>query len=249
MIEAMKQIGLFFLVALLIVGCTASHKGKPFTIGRDPTWFPLQLDQLALNVTAFSTALTQDIARTAKVPIDIINIDWYQLLEGLQKKTYDGIFSSLDPNDITRGQYDFSEPFLSLGPVLVVRSTSSATSLNDLRGGIVGVNQFDNSVLIVQKNPTIIIRPYERMAMALTDLVDGALDGVVLSTLEAHILVPTQFSQSLKIVTPPLSDQGLRLLTLKGQNELLIERFNKGLAKARKKGVYDELMQHFGLPR
>lgn len=245
----MKRIALLLLLSLFVWACGGPQKPQTaLTIGRDPNWSSLHLGQMAVNITALSTALVQEIAKEEKIPLQVLDTDWIQLYEGLENNSFGGVFSSLPLNLITHSEYDFSEPFLLLGPVLVVRNGSSATSLNDLHGGIVGINQFDNSVLIVQEHPSIIIRLYQNMSAALSDLTNGLLDGVLLPNLEAHSLIPNQFAGSLKIVTPPLNNEGIRIVTLKGQNKSLIDYFNNGLSKAIQSGTYAELKQKFNLP-
>lgn len=245
----MKQIALFLSLVLLLGACGGSQKKQTgWIIGRDPNWTSLQLGQLAVNTTAFSTALVQQIAQKEEIPLQILDTDWVQLYDGLEKGFFGGVFSTLPLNLITLSKYDFSEPLLLLGPVLVVRTSSSASSLNDLKGGIVGVNQFDNSVLIVQDYPSIIIRLFQNMAMALNDLITGQLDGVLLPNLEAYSLIPNQFSNELKIVTPPLDEEGIRIATLKGQHKELIDSFNKGLSEAKQSGTFINLKKQFNLP-
>lgn len=244
----MKRIALFLSLFLLLWACGGSKQNTAWVIGRDPNWTSLHLGQLAVNTTAFSTAVVQQMAQEEKIPLQVIDTDWVQLYDGLEKGYFGGVFSSLPLNLITLSKYDFSEPLLLVGPVLVVRTSSSATSLDDLNRGIIGVNQFDNSVLIVQDYPAIIIRLYQNMAIALNDLVNGQLDGVLLPNLEANSLLSNQFSDELKIVTPPLDQEGIRVATLKGQNKELIEAFNKGLSKAKQSGRLNNLKKQFSLP-
>jgi ABC-type amino acid transport substrate-binding protein len=136
---------------------------------------------------------------------------------------------------------------LLLGPVLIVSASSQAASLSDLGGRIVAVNQFDESVLIVQKYPSIVIQLYENKSSALESLKNGEVDGVLMPVLDAKSLLDSLYLGEFKIVTPPLNNKALRLITLKGKNHALIRSFNRGLKKVIKSGVYQQLRQTYEL--
>lgn len=244
----MKHFLFFALFALILMGCGEKRSSDTaYSIGRDPMWFPLQLDGKAININGFTNALVQEISQVEKINIQIIDTDWLSLIDGLEEKQYAAIFSSLPPNIENRNQYSFSNPFLLLGPVLVVPSESDMTSLKQLEGKIVGVSQFDDSVLIVQKYPSIVIRLYQNMPTALGELVSGDLDGILLPTLDAHALVSNLYPDQLKIVTEPLNNKALRLITLKGEHQKLINRFNKGIEELSQSNSYNQLREKFGI--
>ncbi len=243
MVEIMKRILLFFL--LFFVGCSSpTPKLGSYSIGRDPTWFPLRLESMVVNVNGFTNALVQELAKVEGKNFQIVDISWTGLFEGLEKHEYAGIFTSLDPNIITDGTYSFSNPFLLLGPVLVVPADSHATSLDDLKGSTVGVYQYDDSVLIAQQHPSILMEMYEHIPNGLEAVADGKVAGALIPNLEARALVDTE---KLKIVTPPLSNKGLRLITLKGRHESLIKHFNRGLEKLQHESSYKKTRTHFGI--
>ena len=177
---------------LSVIGCQQPMpRSQRYAVGRDPSWFPLEIDQHAVSLNAFTDAAFQEIAKSEHIPFNIINTDWSQLFQGLAEEKYAGIFSSLSPNVISKMKYVFSDPFLMLGPVLVVPIHSTATSLADLEQKTVAVNQYDDSVLIVQRLPSIVIKLYENKAIALEDLVKGHYDAVLLPILDAQSLIPT----------------------------------------------------------
>ena len=71
--------------------------------------------------------------------------------------------------------------------------------------------------------------------------------GALIPNLEARALIPNLYTNQLKIVTAPLSNHGLRLITLKGNHEDLIDYFNKGLEKLKKEGTYQKIRHDFGV--
>jgi ABC-type amino acid transport substrate-binding protein len=243
----MKRL-LFFLFLIWLAGCgKAGLDFGPYSIGRDMSWFPLTLYQQLPNLNAFTNALVQEIAKVEDVPLHIYNIDWGQLFQILEEGEVAGIFTSLSPNVITKEKYTFSAPFLALGPVLIVPYESKATSLADLEGKIVSVNQFDETSLMVQQYPSIIIRLYQNRATALETLANGEVDAVLMSILDAQALVFQLYREKLKIVTGPLNNKALRLITLKDKHDSLIRHFNQGLETLLSSGKYDFLRHHYQL--
>jgi ABC-type amino acid transport substrate-binding protein len=244
--EIMKRILLCLL--LFFAGCVQSTtKLGPNSIGRDPTWFPLRLGRKAINVTGFSNALVQEIANIENKNFQIVDISWIQLFEGLEKGEYAGVLTSLEPNAITEESYSFSDSFLYLGPVLVVPESANVDSLSDLEGLIVGAYAYDDSVLILQRYPSILIETYQNLTNGLQGILDGSMAGALVPNLEARAIIPNLYTNELKIVTEPLSNKGLRLATLKNQNMELIKSFNNGLEKLRKDGTYMELRTKFSI--
>lgn len=239
---------ILIMLVCLVGGCGSKQpEFGHYSIGRDPTWFPLNFKLQTANINAFTNSLIAAIARTEHVPMRILDVDWNTLYTHLEERRYAGAFTSFPKNPQNLDRYTFSEPFLLLGPVLVVSEDSSATSLADLDDALIGINQFDDSVLIVQKYPTLQIKLYQNMPMALEDLAAGRIDAVLISTLEAQALVPNLYPGMLKIVTGPLSDKALRLITLKGENEQLIKHFNRGLKDLHETGQYASLREKFGV--
>ena len=68
-----------------------------------------------------------------------------------------------------------------------------------------------------------------------------------LPILQAENLVPALYPKQLKIISAPLNDKALRVITLRDANPDLITHFNQGLTKAHASGTYLKLRKHFQL--
>jgi polar amino acid transport system substrate-binding protein len=143
-----------------------------------------------------------------------------------------------------------SEPFLLLGPVLVISTQDSLQELNEARRKIIGIDATSQSImtLSLDKDPSIQLRLYDNALQALADLDNHRIDGVVLHSLPAYIYTQTFYSGRLKVATTTLNDEGIRLMTLKNANgQALIQLFNHGLNTLRENGTYDQLLNDWGL--
>ncbi|MCH9626748.1 MAG: hypothetical protein S4CHLAM2_03760 [Chlamydiales bacterium] len=242
----MKRLLLCFLVFL--AGCSSSQpKEGRYSIARDPYWFPLNLEQMTLNINGFTNALVLELAEVEKKNFHLIDTDWSQLYEGLEQNAYAAVFTSLPQNVISEEKYAFSDPFLLLGPVLVVPKDSPVDSLADLEGETVSVYRFDDSVLVAQRYPSILISLYESVTGAFEEVASGNVAGALVPNLQARTLIPALYKDKLKIVTAPLTNKGLKVITLKGKHPSLLKHFNAGLKKMQDEGSYDMLLNKFGV--
>lgn len=237
---------LLFLSALCLAACGTSSKGKEYHIGFDPSWYPLSLMGMESNVLAFSQELLLEISHLEHVNFVRINKNWDNLLLGLQQKKYDGMLSSMQPFLFTVNTYDFSDLYLLTGPVLVVPIDSNATSVSMMKGKEIGIIQGASSVLIAEQNPYLTIRTYESIPDALNDVLAGVIDGALIDGLPAMSYINNLYPD-LKVVTSPLTDAGLRLITLHQESNELINLFNRALKKLKENGRYEDLAKKWNV--
>lgn len=214
-----------------------------YRIGRDPVWSPLDLKNDTYNVTAFTDALMREIGKAEGVNLELVDTSSVVLFSDLCRGKYEAVITSIAPND----RFDFSSPLILLGPVLVVREDSEIKTLNDLKNRKVGVNAYDASERIAGTVPGTLIKLYDNMPVALDDLAKGELEGVLIASMQAHALIPHRYSGVLRITTPPLNEDGIRLATLKKRGRALVTLFNRGVKKIKKKGLYKYLRLEYGV--
>jgi len=240
----------FLLLACLLSGCSRSTKAQ--RIGIDSSWYPLDIPGKEPQITAFSDELLQEIARLEKIEITKVSVSWDKLLWGLQKKKdqpslYDAVLTLMQPQIFLEKQYTFSNVYLSTGPVLIVSSSSFLSSIDQLGGKEIAILRGSNDALILEKNPAILIRIYDAIPEMLSAIVEGTIDGALLDILRAEAYCQDLYHDLLKIATPPLNEEGLRLVALYGEAENLISAFNDGLLLAKNNGSYDALLQKWKL--
>ena len=235
------------LFAFLVLLSCCGTNSKTYEIGIDPSWYPLELLGQQNNVLAFSIELLVEIGKKEKLNLSILKRTWNNLTEGLQKKEYSAIISSMRPYTFYEKTYSFSDLYIKTGPVVVAPLTSKIKSAQDLENRIVGVVQGSSSTIILQKIPGIILRGFPDITLALHAVRISQVEAGAIPILVAQRFVYDIYSDALKIVSPPLDEEGLRLLTLHNQDAALLERFNRGLAKLKKDGSYESLRNKWGL--
>jgi len=246
---------LFIGIFVLFRSCTrelASHQ-TVFIIARDTTWHSLQLFGKEKNLTAFTNELMTTITSETGLHFRWLETNSNTLLEVLSNGECDGVLTTLRPTTYNRQTYLFSDLFLETGPVLLVRADSKINSLQDLRGQVVGLAWsaplLYNAAFQSNTNAyNILIINYVSATQALDALIKDQLDGVILETTAAYTLAENQYAGKVKIVNRPITDEGLRLITLKNDAmEEFIAEFNGALSTLRQDGDYTQLIDKWNL--
>lgn len=246
-------IGAVILLAWLgLRACSSDpHRKQIYTICRSTNWDSLQLMGKDRNLQAFITELLDSVSIESGLRFAWMETNTATLFERLNNGVCDAVISTFRPNVINQEQYLFSTPFFELGPVLIVRQDSNATSLKDMEGKTVGIASgasllFDATRQGIANIYNINVNSFDNMNRALEALTRDKIDGVIMDTLRAYHYVDGFYAGKLKIVTAPLTDDGLRLIALKSHSsEALITSFNETLEKLKTDGEYSALLKHW----
>ncbi|MBX9924387.1 MAG: transporter substrate-binding domain-containing protein [Rhabdochlamydiaceae bacterium] len=236
-----------FIPCMLLFLCSCGSTPSSYEIGVDPSWYPLTFHKQQNSILGFSTDILTQVSIKEDISFSLLETNWDSLLDGLNSQKYQAVLTSLTPYNFNQSVYSFSEPFLPLGPVLIVPLASSEDSLKGFSGKSVGVIEDSPEILILEKDPTILIRTYENASSLLTDLVAESIQAGLLPILTASAYVDHLYYKKLKIASDSLTNQGLRLITLKDKNPKLIEKFNDGIEKLKKSGEYEKLLVKWNL--
>lgn len=236
-----------FLIIFVILFSGCSGFRKKFTVGIDPSFYPANMGEQASNVYGFMTDLLEEIAKVEGIQITYKELGSESTLNGLEIKAYDGLLTPKENVEVEEELFSVSDPAFLTGPVLIVPTFTHFDNLDKLEGKIVGVTNQSDSYYLVQKYPKTFIYTYPSPAYLMAALKYNRVDGVLLDSLSASAFVHNLYPKEFKIVTRPLNDEGIYLVTLKDQYPLLIDLFNHGLKKVKKRGVYKKLLKKWNL--
>ncbi len=237
-----------FFISLLVSGCGGPEEAKIYRIARDRSWYPLNLLGKERNMLAFTDELIYTIADNEGFKVDLDSAPHNALTENLDRGIFDAIVTFERPTQRLKRKYEFSDTFFLLGPILVVQIDSKAQSLEDMKNQVVGIEPRTSVNYRVDNTNGIIFIPYETILFALRNLAEDQIDGVIMESLPAHEYVDSFYQGELRVVPPPLTDDGLRLMTRREPLEKdMIEHFNRGLQKLIDDGTYQRLLIKWGL--
>jgi polar amino acid transport system substrate-binding protein len=219
-----------------------------YKIAIDSTWYPLSLYGKDSAFTAFSIDVLFAIAKREKVKVEIVRSGPKRLLELLDDGQVHGILTGIRKQQVPEEQYYFSEPYYRFGGVLIIRKNDSFSSLMDLPSKRIAVKRNSPILFRVQIDPRVSVIPFDSPVAALDQLMKGDLDGVIMDQLLAYLYFAGVYQDQMKVVTLPLTMDGLHLMTLQDDvGEGLIEVFNEGLQLLKEDGTYLKFLKQWDL--
>lgn len=231
----------FLFLCHLFAGATQ------YTVGIDPAFYPLELKGQEKRVYGFSMELLKEVALHEHVTIGVLKSDWFDLLSDLGWRKFQAVLCSLRPHLYYLKQYSFSSIYLQTGPVLVLQKGAPWTSLAQMQGKVIGILRGSSYATLLEKLPNLLIRMYDSHPQALNAVRKGVIDGTILPLLLAQKYIADLNPHALKILLPPLQDEGLRLVTLHGAAPHLISSFDRALADLKESGRYGQLLAKWKL--
>lgn len=228
-------------LALLFVSCGPAVTKVVFAV--DPHAPPLEYLDDAKQPAGFDIDLARAVARAAGFTAEFRAVAWDGLFSGLAAGSYDAIVSSVVINDARASLYDFSQPYLNAGQVLVVPKDSRAARLEDLRASAVGaLTGAFGADAVARVLGAGALRGFASIDKAFDDLAAGRVAGVVTETPVAaqYTLRNAHFQGRFKIVGQPLTDENYGFVVRKG-NTAVLAALNAGLSRVKSDGLLADL--------
>ena len=247
----MKKTLLAVLVAVLVAGSafaggqkeSAGTGGvKKIVVATDATWPPMEYVNENKEIVGFDIDLMTAIAKQAGFQVEFRNTAWDGIFAGLANDEYDAVISSVTITDERKQSMDFSDPYINAGQVLIVPQSSNAEVLSDLKGKAAGAQIGTTGAIEVQKTSGVELKTYDELGLAIEDLANGRIAGVVADTPIAadYVLQNDRYSGKLKIVGKPFTEEYYGVAVKKGNSDVL-KLINEGLNKVQKAGIDKQL--------
>ncbi len=243
--KSRKLVMVMVLVSMLVTSlATGCQKSQKIVVATDATWPPMEFVDENKQIVGFDIDLMNAIAKEAGFQVEYRNVAWDGIFAGLAAGEYDAIISSVTITDERRQQYDFSDPYINAGQIVVVRADSDITGPETLSGHTVGAQISTTGAFEVQKMAGVTLKEYDEVGLAFEDLVAGRIDAVVCDTPVAadFALQREEYRAKLKIVGDSFTEEYYGILVQKGNSELLT-KINKGLAAVKAKGIDKDLQE------
>ena len=257
-----------FLLLLFTVSCSSSKpiQSNHYRIGVDPSFFPCELGQQRTNVYAFMRELLTTIAKKKGIQLQVVELSWNNLFFEMSSDRVDGVVSAAPMTIMNTNKYEFSHPLLRTGPVLVVPANSEAKNLNSLKNMIVSIPRGNQEIEIIADHPDTEFIFYDKYVTTMELVALGNLQGTLIPVVPAYQFVQNLFHDSLKIISIPLTTEGLRVVTPKANEEdqknpnrqvtdnhishrrkMITPIINEGIKDLRDSGEYNKLLEKWNL--
>lgn len=247
--KLIKFVPLFLVLALSALafsacGAQKAADAKPaLTVAHDATWPPMEYVDADKNIVGYSVDVTNAIAEAAGFTLTHKNAAWDGIFAALEAGDFDFIASSVSITAERKAKYDFSAPYVSVGQILITKSDSTATKLDDLKGKLVGAQIGTTGANEIKKAlGDAALKNYDEIGLAMEDLKNGNIQGVVCDDPIAgnYALKNPNYEGKLKLVGSPWTGEDYGFVVKQG-NAKVLDLINKGLDIISKNGKLDEI--------
>lgn len=201
------------------------------------------------NIVGIDVDIAQKIADKLGVQLKINDVDFTSLVTELQTGKCDFVAAGMTVTDDRKQNVDFSDTYFDATQSIIVKSDSSIKSRTDLNGKTVGVqegttgddfctNQDGTSDINVGQ-----VKRYNKATDAVTDLLNGRVDAVVIDDFPAQKLV-SQNSDKLVKLSDALTVEEYAIAVQKGDTQLLKD-INTVLEEMKNDGELDAIIQKY----
>ena len=241
---------ILFVVLVLLIASLLSACGKTsnkIVVATDATWPPMEYVDENKNIVGYDIDLMNAIAEKAGFEVEYKNVAWDGIFAGLGAGEYDAIISSVTILPDRAELYDFSEPYLDAGQIIVTGIDSDITGPDDsLVGKTVGAQLSTTGAFAIQEMEGVTLEEYDEVGLAFEDLLAGRIDAVVADTPVAadFALLRDEYKDNFKIAGEAFTDEYLGILVQKGNSELL-DKINAGLKAVQDAGLDEEIKNNW----
>ena len=246
--SALNSIVVFCIICLPVIGFWFSVPvtAETITFATDATWPPMEFVNSDDEIVGFSIDYMKAAGKEAGFTPVFKAVAWDGIFAGLAAGKYDAICSSVSITEQRKLAMAFTEPYFRVRQALVVQKKSTAKSLKDMTGKKVGTQISTTGTFAVQKFNGIISKTYDEVGLAMEDLYNGHIEGVVCDDPVAvqYALANEKYKASLKIAAV-IETEGVEYygIALKKGNTKILDLINKGIRAVKAKGLDKELQK------
>lgn len=232
---------LLIAVSMVFVGC--QKKTEKVVIATDATWPPMEYIDENSDLVGFDIDLINAIADEAGLEIELQNTAWDGIFAGLANGAYDAIISSVTITEERKAAMLFTDPYVNAGQVLIVKKSLDVSGIEDMAGKKVGAQNGTTGDFAIEEYPQIERMAYDEIGLAVEDLMNGNIEGVVCDSITASdfVLNNPNYAASLKVAGEAFTEEYLGIAVQKSKPELQ-QKLNEGLAAIKASGKLDELV-------
>ncbi len=172
------------LAALLIVVCSVgTARADDLVVGANIGNVPWEFADRGGDFVGFEIDLVREVAKRLGRDLEVVNIPFNGLFAAVQSGRVDVALSSMTITEKRLSSVAFAQPYYDSAQSLTVLRGSSATSLADMRGLIIGVDTGSTGDMWTTENQSRYgfadIRRFEGLAPAMLDLQARRIDGYI----------------------------------------------------------------------
>ena len=219
----------------------AAVAARTVTVATDATWPPMEMVDASKQIVGFDVDYLKAVAKEAGFSVAFKNTAWDGIFAGLAAGRYDVIASSVTITDERKKQYDFSDPYINIGQILVVPKAETGKALAGLKGKKAGAQIGTTGSFEIKKVEGVELKTYDEIGLAFEDMAAGRISGVVCDepTAAHYALQRAEYKAKFKIVGETFTQESYGFVVQKGNKEL-VELLNKGIKAVKAKRIDEQ---------
>ncbi|WNS78944.1 transporter substrate-binding domain-containing protein [Domibacillus sp. DTU_2020_1001157_1_SI_ALB_TIR_016] len=252
--KKVKLLSLFVVLALLLAACGGGDSGEKadgektvYKVGIDTTYPPFEYEENG-EYTGIDIDIMNAIAKSQGFEIEFSPMDFGGIIPAMQAGQLDVAIAGMSITDERKKVVDFSEPYFDAGLSLVVpKDNKDIQSPDDIKGKKVAVKKGTTGATYATENADklgIEVVQFNDSPAMFQEVANGNADLLI----EDYPVISYAIAQKdlgLKVVGDRLNGDQYGIAVLKGENQDLLEKINKGLAEMKEDGSYDEIINKY----
>jgi glutamine transport system substrate-binding protein len=250
-------LSLLMLLTLFIAACGADKtedkkeatkdEEKVYKVGVDVTYPPFEFKE-GNEYKGIDIELINAIAKNQGFKIELSPMDFGGIIPAMQANQLDVAIAGMSITEDRKKIVDFSTPYFDAGLTVIVKEdNTSVKSVNDLKGKKVAVKKGTTGAKYATDNATklgIEVVQFNDSPAMFQEVSNGNADALI----EDYPVISYAIAQQelgLKIVGERLNGDQYGIAVLKGKNQDLLEKINKGFDELKKDGTYDKIVKTY----
>lgn len=223
------------------------ENGKTYEIATDITFAPFEYKNTEGEYVGIDIDLLKAIAKDQGFNVKIKPLGFNAAVQALESKQVDGVIAGMSITDERKKKFDFSDPYFDSGVVMAVKEgNEEIKSYKDLNGKKVAVKtgtegaSFANSI---KDKYNFKIVTFDESSTMYEDVKIGNSA----ATFDDYPVIAHGVTQDngLALVTEKEKGGSYGFAVSKGENQELLEKFNKGLAELKASGEYKQITDKY----
>jgi len=253
----MKKLGffsLFLILTIFIAACGSKettgdkeNSDKVYKVGVDTTYPPFEFKE-GDQYKGIDIDLINAIVKNQGFKIELSPMDFGGIIPAMQANQLDVAIAGMSITDERKKIVDFSTPYFDAGLTVIVKNdNSNIKSADDLKGKTVAVKKGTTGAKYAQDNAAklgIKVVQFNDSPAMFQEVANGNADALI----EDYPVISYAIAQKdlgLKIVGDRLNGDQYGIAVLKGQNQDLLKKINKGIEELKKDGTYDKIVKSY----
>lgn len=230
----------FFLLLCLVLLTPKELPAAEYSVAYDATWPPFEFMDKNGRVVGFTVDYINAVGREAGFSAINVHISWDGIFSRLAQGEVRIVASSVTITEERKQNMNFSDPYFETEQRLLLPESSAITSLENLKGSVIGVQGGTTGQEAVNSRQGMTARLYDDILEAIDDLANGKqLGGVVC---DKHVAMYYSrmypYIGKIKLASFSISDTKEHYgFVVRKDDARLLEQLNAGIAAVKKKGV------------